>query len=131
MIKISPRQCFRAYSIIDKNMHIIDKTLKGDGKMKKSAILIMFVYIILTVGGFMFLNACGSSYNRLSEEKIVPFSASADERTAEIKILGKTFSIDISETSPESRSWLMFYLAVPDDIRISCCISYYIAAFFP
>ena len=98
---------------------------------KRPAVLIMFVYMLLTAGIFMFLNACGSSYNRLSEEETVPFSTGVDGKNAEIEILGKTFDIDISDTAPESRTWLSFYLAVPDEIRISCCISYYIAAFFP
>ncbi|MBR1592972.1 MAG: hypothetical protein IJ666_08180 [Ruminococcus sp.] len=99
--------------------------------LKKYAVLIMFVYILLTAGLFMFLNACGSSYNRLSEDKITPFSASADSERAEIKLLGKSFSFDISSAAPESRIWLLFYLAVPDEIRISCCISYHTDAFAP
>ena len=125
---------FRVFLIISCNMHIIrtDLKQKGNSKMfKKPVMMILFVYVLLTFGAWIFLNAGGSSYNRLSEEKIIPFSVNADGENAEIKILGKIFRIDISGTAPENRAWLSFYLAVSDDIRISCCISYYTDAFFP
>ena len=99
--------------------------------LKKSFAGILFTYMLLMAGAWTFLNVCGNSYNRLSEKKIKPFSAGADTEKAEIQILGKIFEIDISGTAPESSKWLLFYLSVSDDVRISCCVSYYTVAFFP
>ena len=123
------------FCIMLRNMHIIFKDINISERnimmLRKPMATALFFYILAVTGVWTFLNACGNSYNRLSAEKIKPFSASADSEKAEIQILGKTFGFDVSGTAPESGAWLIFYLAVPDDVRISCCISYYIVAFLP
>ena len=78
----------------------------------------MLAYIILTGGPCMFIFSYANSYNRLSEEKIVPVRLTVTDTSAELDILGQAYSLDISGVSSGSKLCLAAYLLSPDELRM-------------
>lgn len=86
-------------------------------KKKKAVVRVIFIYLLLTTGIWMFLMSYSNSYNRLSTEKISPASLNLNEETAEMKILEHTFTMDITKILPESKLYYILYLLAPDELR--------------
>ncbi len=84
---------------------------------KKTAVRIMLLYIILTVGFWMFLYSYTNSYNKLTDEKIVPASLAISVESAELKILDRSFIFSINAIEPDSKGYLCLYLLTPDELR--------------
>ncbi|MDE6092600.1 MAG: hypothetical protein K2F73_06205 [Ruminococcus sp.] len=85
---------------------------------KKNAVRMIFVYLLLTAGSYMFLKSCSNSYNRLSGEKIAPASLVINGETASVSVLEHKFSFNTDIISPESKLYYTAYLLCPDDIRL-------------
>lgn len=96
-------------------------------KKYKTAVRAVIIYLVLTVGLWMFLYSYSNSYNRLSEAKISPASFTVDAASAELNILGRKFSFSLRGAAPESRAYLTAYLLSPDELR---AVSLIIFAFF-
>lgn len=77
----------------------------------------MMVYIVLTAGIWMFLFAYTNSYNRLTEDKIVPASIVVMADRAEISVLEHSFEISLDVISPDNKLYLVAYLLSPDELR--------------
>ncbi|MDE5936991.1 MAG: hypothetical protein K2G83_06275 [Ruminococcus sp.] len=75
------------------------------------------IYVVLTVGIWMFLYSYTNSYNRLTDEKISPASLIVNDDYAEIKILNKSCNISLDIVSPESRLYFAAYLFSPDELK--------------
>lgn len=91
---------------------------------KKTAVRVIFVYLLLTAGVYMFLESCSNSYNRMSEEKITPASIVISENKASVSVLENEVSFSTEIFSPESDFYFISYLVVPDDVRsVAYCIS--------
>lgn len=77
----------------------------------------MMVYIVLTAGIWMFLFAYTNSYNRLTEDKIVPASIVVRADRAEISVLEHRFELSLDVISPDNKLYLVAYLLSPDELR--------------
>lgn len=86
--------------------------------MKKKAVRMIFAYLLLTAGSYMFLKSCCNSYNRLSAERITPASLVINGETASVSVLEHEFSFSTSIISPESKIYYTAYLLAPDDVRL-------------
>ena len=84
---------------------------------KKAALAAAIVYMLLAGGSWMFINSYANSFNRLSNEKIVPAVMTIERGRASAEVLGKTLDIDISGINKSSKSWFAAYLAASDEIR--------------
>ncbi|MDE5834308.1 MAG: hypothetical protein K2H26_02170 [Ruminococcus sp.] len=94
-------------------------------RKKKTAVRVIFFYLLLTAGVYMFLESCSNSYNRLSEEKIAPASIVIDGNRASVNILENEVSFSTEILSPESDFYFVSYLLSSDDIRsMAYCISF-------
>lgn len=89
-------------------------------KRKKTAVRAIFIYVLLTFGLWMFLNSYTNSYNRLSQEKIVPAGLDMYGDTALLEVLEHEISLDFSAVAPESRIYCGAYLLSPDELRLTC-----------
>lgn len=88
-------------------------------KKKRTAVRVILVYLILTIGSWMFLNSYANSYNRLSDEKIAPASLNLNGGTAEIQILEHTVEFSLSWLDPDSRFYCGAYILSPDELRLT------------
>lgn len=75
------------------------------------------IYIVLTVGIWMFLYSYTNSYNRLTDEKISPASLIVNDDYAELKILDKSCNISLDAVAPESKLYFAAYLFSPDELK--------------
>lgn len=87
-------------------------------RKKKSAVRAGFSYLLLTTGLWMFIMSYSNSYNRLSSEKIAPASITLTESSAEMTVLKRSFSMDLSGFLPESKLYCGLYILAPDEMRI-------------
>lgn len=98
--------------------------------IKKTAVRVIFVYLLLTAGMYMFLESCSNSYNRLSGEKIAPASIVVNGNKASVSVLENEVSFSTKIFSPESKFYFTAYLVSADDIRsIGYCISLFVKYF--
>lgn len=86
-------------------------------KRRKIWFNILFTYLLLTTGLWMFLNAYTNSYNKLTTEKISPASITLNSDSAEMKILNSSVIFNISKLLPQSRGYYILYLISPDELR--------------
>ncbi len=86
--------------------------------MKKKAVRMIFAYLLLTVGSYMFLKSCCNSYNHLSSERITPASLVINGKTASVSVLEHEFSFSTGIISPESKVYYTAYLLASDDVRL-------------
>lgn len=91
---------------------------------KKAAVRITMMYIILTVGFWMFLYSYTNSYNKLTDEKIVPASLEVSVDSAELKILNHSFIFRVDAVEPDSKVYLCLYLLTPDEVRAEILAAY-------
>ncbi len=89
-------------------------------KRKKTAVRAVFIYMLLTFGLWMFLNSYTNSYNRLSDDKIVPAGLDLYGDTASLEVLNHEILLDLSAIAPESRLYCGAYLLSPDELRLTC-----------
>lgn len=88
-------------------------------KKKRTAVRVIFLYLLLTVGSWMFLNSYTNSYNRLSEEKIAPASLNIGEDKAAVGLLEHTIEFSTAGIAPDSKLYCAAYLISPDELRLS------------
>lgn len=84
---------------------------------KKTAVKTVIICTILTVGAWMFLYSYANSYNRLTDEKIVPAVINVDENGMELELIGKGFRFDTDCLKAESKLYFILYLIVPIESR--------------
>lgn len=89
---------------------------------KKTAVKVIFLYLLVTTGLWMFLLAYSNSYNRLTTEKISPASLDLSEKRAEMSILDYSCSFDITKLLPESKFYYVLYMTVPDEVRLMSAV---------
>lgn len=83
----------------------------------RKAVRMIFVYLLLTAGVYMFLESCCNSYNRMTEEKITPASIVISGKKASVSVLENSLSFSTEIFSPESSLYFTAYLVSPDDVR--------------
>ncbi len=89
-------------------------------KRKRTFLRAIFIYALLMIGSWMFLNSYSNSYNRFSEEKIAPASLDLSGETARIGLLNHEITVSLSEIAPDSRLYCAAYLLSPDELRSVC-----------
>lgn len=92
-------------------------------KGKKTTVKLIFMYLILTVGLWMFLYSYTNSYNRLTNEKIVPAVLTVSGNDAELTVIGKRIDISLDAVSRESKLFFILYLVCPLELR-SCTLTF-------
>lgn len=75
------------------------------------------VYLVLTVGIWMFLYSYANSHNRLTDEKIAPAAISVDEYGWEIQLVGRRFSFKPEFYSSDSKFYFISYIFAPIELR--------------
>ncbi len=87
-------------------------------KLKRAAILSVFIYIM--INGFIwgFMKAYMNSHNIFSNEHLAMAEVQKSEDKTEIKILNKNFSIDKNKTA-ENTAGILLYILMPDKVRTS------------
>ena len=86
-------------------------------KNKKTAAGAILMYLFLTGGSWMFINAYANSFNRLSEEKLIPASLTLSGTRANVQVLDRSLDLDLSTFRPDNKLYCAAYLAAPDEIR--------------
>ena len=86
-------------------------------KRKKTAAGAVLIYLLLVGGMWMFINSYTNSFNRLTEEKIVPASLTINAESASVQVLNKSAELDLSPLSPDSKLYCGAYILSPAEIR--------------
>ena len=86
-------------------------------KRNKTAAGAVLIYLLLVGGMWMFINSYTNSFNRLTEEKIVPASLTINAESASVQVLNKSAELDLSPLSPDSTLYCGAYILSPDEIR--------------
>ena len=86
-------------------------------KKKRPAVILIFSYLLMTTGMFMFLLVYSNSYNKLSSEHISPASVTVTGSSINLSVAGIDIESDISAFMPDSRLYYIMYLVSPDKLR--------------
>ncbi|MGN1481463.1 hypothetical protein [Porcipelethomonas sp.] len=87
-------------------------------KIKRAAILAVFIYIM--INGFVWglMKAYLNSYNTVSKEQLVMAEVNNSKQKTEIKILNKKFYIDKNKTF-QNTAGIILYILMPDKAKLS------------
>ncbi len=88
-------------------------------KKKKTAVRVIFLYLLITAGLWMFLNSYTNSYNRLSREKITAASLDLKGDKAALGLLEHTVEFSIAGIAPDSKLYCAAYILSPDELRLT------------
>ncbi len=85
-------------------------------KIKRAAILAVFIYIM--INGFIwgFMKAYLNSHNIISKDQLVMAEVKNKNSKTEIKILNKKFYFDNNRTF-QNASGILLYIVLPDKIK--------------
>ena len=89
------------------------------GRNKKTVRGIL-VYLILTVGMWMFFYSYANSYNRLTDKKIPPAALKVDKEDVIVEVVGESFRLETDIFSPHSDFDFASYMFVPTEMRLLC-----------
>ena len=84
---------------------------------KKSAIKVMFLYLLATSGLWAFISVISNSYNRLSAEKVETVNLTVAADDAYLTILNNTYTIDTTLVKPKDKYSYAVFLALPDEAQ--------------
>ena len=91
-------------------------------KRQKNMVRGVLVYLILTMGLWMFVYSYANSYNRLTDEKIPAAEFIMNENNAEIRAVGRKFNIDTGILAYESDFYFASYMLVPLELKLLCTV---------
>lgn len=84
---------------------------------KKKTVIAVLMYLILTVGLWMFLYSYANSYNRLTDEKIESARLTVADDLAELELIGEKFVFE-QEIFPENNKfYFIIYVFTPAELR--------------
>ena len=89
-------------------------------KYKKTTVKWAILYLIITIGTWMFLYSYANSYNKLTDNKIVPAALHTNEHGFELEIIGQSFKTPLEAFEPESKLYFAAYIFMPEEMRILC-----------
>jgi hypothetical protein len=78
---------------------------------------LIFLYILFSVGLWMFMTSYSESYNRLESDKIEPANVTVCGNNVELTLLREEFNISVDSLMPESKLYYFLYMAAPDEMR--------------
>lgn len=91
-------------------------------KKKKAVLRAVFIYLLLSLGSWMFVNSYANSRSRISGRSIVPAQLVIEDGTASVEVLGHGAEFRLSYISPDSRLYCGAYLLSPDEIRLAAYV---------
>ncbi len=80
----------------------------------------VLVYLILTMGIWMFLYSYSNSYNRLTDDKIPAAEIIMNEYNATIRAAGRSYDISTEFFSSESDFYFASYMLIPTELKLLC-----------
>ncbi len=80
----------------------------------------VLVYLILTMGIWMFLYSYANSYNRLTDEKIPAAEILTDKGSMTMRGAGMSYNISTEIFSAESDFYFAAYMFIPTELRLLC-----------
>lgn len=86
-------------------------------KKKKTAFKAVFVYLLMTCGLWIFLNSYANSYNKLTDEKIIPAGVYMNTDSIHVSVIKHSANLDTSMFSSESKLYYVLYMLSPDELR--------------
>lgn len=84
---------------------------------KKKTVIMVLVYLIMTVGLWMFLYSYANSYNRLTDEKIESARLTVSEDRAELELIGEKFVFEQEILPENSKAYFIIYVFTPVELR--------------
>lgn len=75
------------------------------------------IYLVLTVGIWMFIYSYTNSHNRLTDEKITSAAFAVDESDWEILLMGRRFSFEPEIFVSDSKFFFISYIFSPIELR--------------
>lgn len=75
------------------------------------------IYLVLTVGIWMFIYSYTNSHNRITAEKITPAAFSVDEDEWEIRLMGRKFRFEPEIFDSDSKFYFISYIFAPVELR--------------
>lgn len=87
---------------------------------KKITVRLVLMYLILTVGIWMFLYSYSNSYNKLNTEKISAAEIVVDKDKTVVRLAGREYTVDTDVFSPESDFYFAAYMLAPTELRFLC-----------
>lgn len=85
-------------------------------KLKRAAILAIFIYIMINGFVWGFMKAYLNSYNIISKDQLVMAEVKNSNSKTEIKILNKKFYLDNNKTF-QNAAGVILYILLPDKIK--------------
>lgn len=89
-------------------------------KNKKTAVKWVILYLIITAGLWMFLYSYANSYNKLTDDKIVPAALHTNKHGIELEVIGKSFKPSLEAFESDSKLYFAAYIFMPEEMRILC-----------
>ena len=89
-------------------------------KGKKITVRLVLMYLILTVGIWMFLYSYSNSYNKLNSEKISAAEVVVDKDKTVVRLVGREYPVDTDVFSHESEFYFAAYMLAPTEFRLLC-----------
>lgn len=86
-------------------------------KIKKPVVMLIFSYLLLTTGLWMFLTVYSNSYNKISPEHISPVSVTISGETVDLNVIGFGLESSIEGLMPDSKLYFIMYTVSPDELR--------------
>lgn len=91
-------------------------------KKKRTAVRVIFLYLLLTAALWAFLYSCSNSYNHISYEKISPAGVVMNGENVKFSVLEHEIRFSLDDISPQNRLYFPLYVFSPDELRISVLI---------
>lgn len=87
---------------------------------KKNMVRWVLMYLILTIGMWMFLYSYSNSYNKMNDEKIPAAAVTVDQEGASVQLIGRSFRLETDMFSAESDLYFVAYMLMPAECRALC-----------
>ena len=91
-------------------------------KKKRTAVRVIFIYLLLTTALWAFLYSCSNSYNHISDEKISPVGVVINGETAKLSLLEHEIKFRLDDISPQNEIYFPLYMFSPDELRMAVLI---------
>lgn len=89
---------------------------------KKTAVSLIFLYLLLTAGIWTYLYACSNSYNRIYADKVSPARLILEDNCARLHLMQYELDIPLDTVSADTPAAGLLYLITPDELRAAAAM---------
>ena len=89
---------------------------------KKTAVSLIFLYLLLTAGIWTYLYACSNSYNRIYADKVSPARLILEDHCARLHLMQYELEIPLDTVSADTPAAGLLYLITPDELRAAAAM---------